>query len=217
MCVGRYGAYMLLSVMCVVCFGCVRHLALVRVHSIALCYDDLPTISVDMNAIGDKPSSVLPFGVTMTLTSEPPAHVLHIRRQSSRMMYVIARPSVHPAFLSPVPCRVCRLLVLGDLRLPGVSLGLTWSWLCRLIGPDTAASASSKTRIELAVSMPELRVFLLDHSHQVRPVAWSARVPSLRCCHHFMWTCVCCPGGLRCNFHRRLRVSRDGHLRRRWQ
>ncbi len=51
-------------------------------------YNDQAPITIDLNVIGDKPHSALPFGTTMAVTSEPPAHVLRVRRAASFSVYV---------------------------------------------------------------------------------------------------------------------------------
>ena len=117
---------------------------------ISLVFGDSPAVTIDMNVIGDKPSNVLPFGVSLAVTSEPPAHVLHIRRHSTRTLYVR-----------------CPLLVVVDQDRVDHRLVFLLALMCRLFEDTEVKPLVQKSRTEVVVSIPELRVFLLDDAHQV--------------------------------------------------
>ena len=51
-------------------------------------FNDLAPLTVDMSVVGDKPFSALPFGIKLAVTSEPPAHVLRVRKATSFSVYV---------------------------------------------------------------------------------------------------------------------------------
>ena len=130
--------------------------------SISLVFGDSPAVTIDMNVIGDKPSNVLPFGVSLAVTSEPPAHVLHIRRHSTRTLYVYCRFfSVH------VRTAWSRVLVLADQGMLDHVLVFLLALMCRLFEDTEVKPLVQKSRTEVVVSIPELRVFLLDDAHQV--------------------------------------------------